>query len=105
MIYEISKEMFKQKLHKPVNFKFVHLAPSAVEHDKFNDFPNIPFDGQFLGKFKETIGEKESNILLFNFSDREQLEKATEALKNDGYLNVYFFAGSQGDELMADKIN
>jgi len=103
MKYEISREIFKQRLEDRHNFVFINLAASSV---KFDNVVDLTFTDGFASKFSSQYPDKAQNIILYslNKGDRSP-EKAAHELSSLGYQFVYYYLGSDKDKVLDQGMN
>jgi hypothetical protein len=101
MNYEISREMFKQRLEDKLNFVFIDVSARPLK--LVEGCETLAFSNQFADQIQKKYPNKNSNILLFSFYPEDsQPTQAAEALTQAGYNFVYFYSGSDQD-LVLDK--
>ena len=102
MKYEISREMFKQRLEDRLNFVFIDLVGdnSVV---KFKDIEYSAYTHDFKNQFTAKYPNKNQNVILFSLN-RGDSNPATAAheLSILGYNFVYYYKGS-ADDVVLDK--
>lgn len=102
MMYEVSKEIFKQRLCNKHNFAIVDLQ--AAGH--FDGVEHIAHDDSFTSNFEAKYPNKAQNVLLFSLMDGDESpKKAAEKLQNAGYHFVYYYRGEKSDLVLDKGIN
>ncbi|MCB9091284.1 MAG: hypothetical protein H6621_10410 [Halobacteriovoraceae bacterium] len=108
MMYEISKEVFKQRLDKSkrLNFKIIDISQSP-SHD-LKDIENIAYtEGQFASSVESAVGgDKDVNIIVFTLEKGNSVPaKAAEDLSNAGFSFVYYYRGEPEDAILDKGLN
>lgn len=100
MNYEISREVFKQRLMNRSTFALIELGSK-----KISDYKDVHFlESQEAVTTK--FNDKNQNILLFNLEDNKSLlTKAAAYLAAQGYHFVYYFCGSNEDTILDKGLN
>ncbi|MDH4468296.1 MAG: hypothetical protein QE271_09570 [Bacteriovoracaceae bacterium] len=107
MLYEISKESFKQRLEDRLNFKMVDVTDySKSSHEKFKDVLPIPFTNNFVSEVKgKGIGPL-NNLIIFSLDKHSKdAKKAADALKAEGFQFIYYYIGSVEDLILEKGLN
>jgi len=88
MMYEISKEAFKQRIENPLNFAFVNTSES-IEGIEATEVSSL---------------KKDQNILIFSLdSSNQEPSKLAQKLDSEGFQFVYFYEGSIEDKAFVLK--
>jgi hypothetical protein len=102
MMYEVSKEVFKQRLCEKHNFAIINLAGD----DTYEGIEKLSFDGNFSSTFEGKYPNKAQNVLLFSLNEGDDNpRKAAEQLQNAGYHFVYYYHGEKSDLVLDKGIN
>jgi hypothetical protein len=103
MMYEISRESFKQRLEDRLNFVFVDLLPEDKTPAKFENVVHLNYGSQFKTQFSAQYPNKNQNVVLYSLQKGDESPaKAAEELASLGYNFVYFYKGTPED-LVLDK--
>ncbi len=103
MRYEISREIFKQRLEERLNFVLVDVGNSSVTYENVE---SIPFAPDFAGAFSARHPKKDGNVLLYSLrAGDEKPALAADALEAAGYQFVYFYRGSEADVVLDKGLN
>lgn len=100
MFYEISREVFFQRLKEPLNFKIIGLnSEKYCKGPKTLKYTHVVFYEDEVDSLVTEHGlEKTDNILFFSFQSGDQDPRiAAEYLHERGFSTVYFFRGHPGD--------
>lgn len=100
MVYEISREVFIQRLHSPLNFKMIGLNSKKYAHGPLlgQHMHLVFYEDEFQGQIEEMGLQPTDNILLYSFQSGDQDPRiAAEYLEKRGYHFVYYFRGHPGD--------
>ncbi|MBY0518062.1 MAG: hypothetical protein K2P81_14230 [Bacteriovoracaceae bacterium] len=101
MKYEISREVFKQRLNEKLNFAFIDVQSKVVV--PFEGTNHMPYGQDFVGQFSGKFPAKSQNVIVYALNPADEAPvKAAEDLANAGYQFVYFYRGSDKD-LVLDK--
>ena len=88
MMYEISKEAFKQRVENPLNFAFVNTSES-IEGIESTEISSL---------------KKDQNILIFSLDcQNREPSKLANKLESEGFEFVYFYEGSVEDKAFVLK--
>jgi rhodanese-related sulfurtransferase len=103
MMYEIPREMFKQRLEEPLNFVFVDLVAPERTPVKYKDTVHFAFGSNFASEFAAKYPNKNQNVVLFSLEKGDASPaKAAQALAQSGYNFVYYYLGT-ADDVVLDK--
>jgi len=103
MVYEIPREMFKQRLEDRLNFIFIDLVPADRTLVKFENIDQINFSTQFKNEFAAKYPNKTQNVMLFSLQKGDDAPaKAANELSDLGYHFVYYYNGT-ADDVVLDK--
>ncbi len=101
MKYEISREVFKQRLGEKLNFAFIDVQSAVVV--PFEGTVHMPYSGDFVAKFSAQYPTKSQNVIVYALNPADESPvKAADELASAGYQFVYFYRGSAKD-LVLDK--
>jgi hypothetical protein len=106
MKYEISREMFKQRLEERLNFAFIDLMPSGQSPVQFENSVSIHYGPGFKDQFQAKYPNKAQNIILYSLmkGDDAPMHAANE-LAQLGYHFVYFYKGTPEDVVLDKGLN
>jgi hypothetical protein len=107
MKYEISREIFKQRLEDKLNFVFIDLANATeAQKIKFEPAVNIPYSAGFSNQFGGQYPNKNQNVILYSLvkGDQNPAQAATE-LASSGYNFVYYYQGTPADIVLDKGLN
>lgn len=109
MMYEISREIFKQRLLDRLNFHFINIS-SKEDFEKVDlkkETNNISYGANFADELQKQVSEKDSNIILYSFNpeDQSSLTKAAEDAKSSGFNFVYYYQGTKEDNILDKGLN
>lgn len=106
MKYEISREMFKQRLEDKHNFALVDVQESARSTVKFEGTVSIPASGDFVKNFAGQFAQKEQNVILYSLIPGDDSPgRAADLLEAAGYQFVYFYRGTPQDVVLDKGLN
>lgn len=107
MMYEIPKEMFKQRLEKKLNFAFIDLNDNREKDNTVLDGTEfMSFSDSFASDFVQKYPNKGQNIVLYSLKQGDRRpSQAAEQLHNQGYQFVYFYCGEESDSILDKGIN
>lgn len=107
MKYEISREIFKQRLENRLNFVFVDLQPTEIAQKiLFKEVESMPYGDGFEGKFSQKFSDKNTNIILYSLTHGDKTpQKAADQLSELGYQFVYYYLGSEKDIVLDKGLN
>jgi hypothetical protein len=110
MFYEISQEIFKQKLEKQLNFYIIYVGTKEVfEVINLKKIDFIPYSNDFEEVIKHRFPNKIQNLILFTFEpnivDKFVWAKIMNNLKSCGYLFIYFYQGKLSDNILDKGLN
>jgi hypothetical protein len=103
-MYEISREVFKQRLEKKLNFAFIDVNSEAKQSNLvLEGTEQLSLDSSFVQNLSNKYPDKSKNILVFSLKKSDTTPKqAAEQLAAAGYQFVYYYVGSEQD-LVLDK--
>jgi hypothetical protein len=107
MKYEISREIFKQRLEDKLNFVFIDLASATdAEKIKYENSINIPYSSNFSSQFGTQYPNKNQNVILYSLvkGDKNPASAAND-LASSGYNFVYFYEGTPADIVLDKDLN
>ena len=105
MMYEISKEIFKQRLCDKLNFALVEVSDQN-NSSELKDTKHLKFDGNFTSQFKSMYPNLSQNIVLFSLkANDESPANAAKNLADSGYHYVYYYSGTSEDLLLDKGLN
>jgi hypothetical protein len=103
MMYEIPREMFKQRLEERLNFIFVDLLPEDRTPAKYKDVVHFNYGPDFVKNFSGQYSNKNQNIVLYSLQKGDESPaKAAQDLAGAGYNFVYYYLGT-ADDVVLDK--
>ncbi len=104
MMYEIPREIFKQRLEDKLNFAFVDV--NATPGIVFDGSVHLPFSSGFAQAFAAKYPSKTQNVILYaTMSESELPAQAAQELTSAGYQFVYFYRGSEKDIVLDKGLN
>ncbi|MDA8793917.1 hypothetical protein N9N67_11770 [Bacteriovoracaceae bacterium] len=109
MMYEISREIFKQRLLDRLNFHLINIS-SKDNFDKVElkkETGHISYGANFVDELQKQVSDKDSNIILFSFNpeDNASLTSAANDAKLSGFNFVYYYQGSKEDNILDKGLN
>ena len=107
MMYEIAREIFKQRVGKKHNFAIMDLSSEGdFGKNELKGSENLPYSDSFLSQFKGKYPDKNQNVLLYSLveGDNNPID-AAKALQDDGYNFVYFYRGNPEDVILDKGLN
>jgi hypothetical protein len=106
MMYEIPREMFKQRLEDRLNFVFVDLLSEEKTPAKYKDVVHLNYGPDFKEKFAVKYPNKNQNIMLYSLKQGDESPaKAAQELAESGYHFVYYYLGSPDDVVLDKGLN
>lgn len=107
MKYEISREVFKQRLNDKHTFAMVDVQDAIRAGKlKFEGTVNIPYGPSFSAEFAGQYPQKNQNVILFTLTPGDDAPAlAAEQLAQAGYNFVYYYLGSQSDVVLDKGLN
>ncbi len=104
MMYEISKEAFKQRLENKLNFVFVNIGKDTIDGLEGN--VHMAYSNQFVSQFTGKYSNKNQNIILFSLNkEEENLKNAASELAHNGYKFIYYYYGQPHDVILDKGLN
>jgi hypothetical protein len=106
MKYEISREMFKQRLGDRHTFALVDVQEPARSTVKFEGTVNIPASGDFVKAFSAQYASMGQNVILYSLTPGDDAPaRAADLLEAAGYQFVYFYRGTPADMILDKGLN
>jgi len=107
MMYEISKESFKQRLEERLNFQFIDVTDTLKNSiESYKDVHRVLFNTQFLAEIKSKNIGINTNVIIFSLDKHSKdAKKAAELLKSEGFHFVYFYIGNPEDVILEKGLN
>lgn len=107
-VYEISKEVFKQRLEDRLNFQLIDATDysKSPATQSFKDVLTIPFNAQFSENLKSKGILPQTNIIVFCLDKHSKdAKKAAELLHGQGFHYTYYYQGNLDDFVLEKGIN
>ena len=110
MFYEISQEIFKQKLEKQLNFYIIYVGSNAVFGQiNLKKIEFISYQQEFLETFVFRFPNKIQNIILFSFEPllitQNDWSDLMKKIKELGYQFIYYYRGHLSDNILDKGLN
>lgn len=102
MFYEISREVFKQRVETPLEFAIIDLTKGGAG---LKVAKSHVYNDEFVSEFQAAYPDKNQNILLFSYDENDSSPKvAGKKLVDSGYQLVYYYLGNKvNDELIGAR--
>lgn len=102
MFYEVSREIFKQRVEKPAGFAIIDLTKNG---SGIKDTEKFAYSEKLISEISAKYPEKTQNILLFTLDEGDSSPKVTgQKLADEGYHFVYYYHGDKKqDELIGQN--
>jgi len=108
MMYEVSREVFKQRLEERGNFILVHVCSTESEFsgNTFKDSLNVIWSRENPIDLDKISSNKNQNILFYSLlENHDEARKAAELAEANGYKFVYFYLGKAVDKILDKGLN
>jgi len=108
MVYEISREIFKQKLLDRSNMLILQISGDTASAEvPYKEVVAMKWTENFSSTFSSNYPNKNQSYLLYAFDgDASQAKKAAECVAGLGYPFVYYYQGHfQADSVLDKGIN
>jgi hypothetical protein len=103
MMYEISREVFKQRLEEKGSFCFLNVGK---QQQTYEGTQLCPFSSEFKNKVAQIVPQKTTNVVCFTLQPGdESAQQAAQEMKVLGYHFVYFYQGSAQDIVLDKGLN
>lgn len=101
MFYEISREIFKQRVEKPLNFAIIDLTQGG---SGLPSTSQMVYSEDFMNEFSKSHADKGQSILLFSLDmDDHSPKVAGKKLSESGYQAVYYYHGNKNKDSLIGK--
>jgi rhodanese-related sulfurtransferase len=106
-MYEISREVFKQRINTKSNFAILDVYEEREAKGlALKNTEAIAYDPNFLSNVESKYPDKAQNILVYSLkSGDDRPAQALEILKNAGYKFVYYYVGDLDDKVLDKGLN
>lgn len=107
MMYEISKEVFKQRVNTKSNFAILDLYEDRDAKDlALKNTEAMNFDGNFISTIESKYPSKSQNILVYSLKNGDNRPaEAAKKLSDAGYQFVYYYVGDLDDRYLDKGLN